>query len=398
MAGPEPQHPAISLTPYVYGGIIGVYTGRELLASIMAPLSREIGLSTFQVGLILSTSALTIILISPFWGRKVTGWGHRRVLISSVFGASLGLLGFAVVAHLGLLGILPAAVTFALALLLRGVSYGVASAATPIATQSYVVAVTTDRRSRVRAFAMIGASFGIAGVVGPSLGGLLALQGLLVPLYVPPVLLAAIGCLLWFKLRVTTPVVVPPDVKPGRLSPLDPRIRSFVAIGFVLFSTLSIQGVLLGFVLQDRLGLSAEETARLSGLAFLASGAASLIGQVFFVRRLAWPPAWLLRCGLPVVLSGFVVLAFAGNFVVIVAATALVGFGYAFAIPGYSAGPTLVVEDHEQGAVAGLTNAFNGVAAIVGPTTATALYSVSETAPYLVGAGLLVVALVQRVR
>jgi MFS transporter, DHA1 family, tetracycline resistance protein len=388
----EPQHPVVPLTPYVYGGIIGVYTGRELLASIMAPLSREIGLSTFQVGLILSTSALTIILISPFWGRKVTGWGHRRVLISSVFGASFGLLGFAVVAHLGLLGILPAAVTFALALLLRGVLYGAASAATPIATQSYVVAVTTDRRSRVRAFAMIGASFGIAGVVGPSLGGLLALQGLLVPLYVPPVLLAAIGGLLWFKLRVPTPVIVTPDVESGRLSPLDPRIRSFLAIGFVLFSTLSIQGVLLGFVLQDRLGLSAEATARLSGIAFLASGVASLVGQVFFVRRLAWPPAWLLRCGLPLVLTGFVVLAFAGNFGVIVGATALVGFGYAFAIPGYSAGPTLLVRDHEQGGVAGLTNAFNGVASIVGPTAATALYGVRAAAPYLVGALLLAAA------
>ncbi|ONI68675.1 hypothetical protein BWI15_37505 [Kribbella sp. ALI-6-A] len=391
---PEPQHPAIQLTPYVYGGIIGVYTGRELLASIMAPLSREIGLSTFQVGLILSTSALAIILVSPFWGRQVTRWGHRPVLIASIFGASFGLLGFAVVAHLGLLGVLPAAVTFALALLFRAVLYGVASGATPIATQSYVVAVTVDRRARVRAFAMIGASFGIAGVVGPSLGGLLALGGLLVPLYVPPVLLAAIGCLLWFKLRVPTPVLAETGIAPGRLSPLDRRLRPFLLIGFVLFSTLSIQGVLLGFVLQDRLGLSAEVTVHRSGVAFLASGLVSLTAQVFFVRRLAWPPAWLLRCGLPLSLAGFVVLVFAGNFFVIVLAAALVGLGYAFSIPGCSAGPTLLMKDHEQGSVAGLTSAFNGVAAIVGPTAATALYEVSAPAPYAAGAVLLAAALV----
>ncbi|WP_432942492.1 MFS transporter [Kribbella sp. CA-253562] len=209
-----------------------------------------------------------------------------------------------------------------------------------------------------------------------------------------PVLIASVFGASFGLLGFAVAVVAETDIPPGRLSPFDRRLRPFLVIGFVLFSILSIQGVLLGFVLQDRLGLSAEATAHRSGVAFLASGLVSLAAQVFLVRRLAWSPAWLLRCGLPLSLAGFVVLVFAGNFLVIVLAAALVGLGYAFAIPGCSAGPTLLMKDHEQGSVAGLTSAFNGVAAIVGPTAATALYEVSAPVPYAVGAVLLAAALV----
>jgi MFS family permease len=73
---------------------------------------------------------------------------------------------------------------FALA---RGVLFGLGLAALPVAAQSYVAAITPAERDRVRGIARAGAAIGLALVLGPGVGALLAAFGLLPALYVAPV-------------------------------------------------------------------------------------------------------------------------------------------------------------------------------------------------------------------
>jgi DHA1 family tetracycline resistance protein-like MFS transporter len=55
-------------------------------------------------------------------------------------------------------------------------------------------------------------------------------------------------------------------------------------------------------------------------------------------------------------------------------------------MPGYTAGPTLLVRRDEQGGLAGLIGATTGLTFVVAPTLGTALYGVWPALPIIIGA------------
>ncbi|MEB4615136.1 MFS transporter, partial [Leucobacter sp. M11] len=69
-----------------------------------------------------------------------------------------------------------------------------------------------------------------------------------------------------------------------------------------------------------------------------------------------------------------------------VAAIFLIGLGMGIATPGYTAGPTLRVTPEEQGGLAGLIGATNGLTFVLAPTAGTALYALWPPLPILAGA------------
>jgi len=77
----------------------------------------------------------------------------------------------------------------------------------------------------------------------------------------------------------------------------------------------------------------------------------------------------------------------ATDFYGIVVAFAVTSLGFGFARPGFVAGASLMVGEHEQGAVAGAVTAVNGACFIVAPTIGIALYEVGGAYPYALGAG-----------
>ena len=64
----------------------------------------------------------------------------------------------------------------------------------------------------------------------------------------------------------------------------------------------------------------------------------------------------------------------------------LVGLGIGIAMPGYTAGPTLMVSREEQGGVAGLSTATTDAAFIVSPVTSAVLYGIWQPLPLIIGA------------
>jgi MFS transporter, DHA1 family, tetracycline resistance protein len=138
-----------------------------------------------------------------------------------------------------------------------------------------------------------------------------------------------------------------PELSP-RLSLLDGRIWPFLLVGFSIFLSLGTANITVGFLFQDRLALSAQQTAQAVGLALLATGLAAL-AQLLMVPRLGWGPLALLRAGLPVQALAFVILVFAQDFVLLTLALMVLGLGFGLAVPGYTAAPTLLVRDEEQG-------------------------------------------------
>ncbi|MDF2509115.1 MAG: putative major facilitator superfamily transporter, partial [Microbacterium sp.] len=375
--------------PLVLGAVFLIYLGQMTLNPIIAPLSREVGLAEWQVGVTISTAAAMIVLTSQFWGRKSQSWGRKPVLEAAFGLAVVAMALFAVLAWLGMTGAITGTLLFVLFVLSRGVGFGTAIAAVPPTAQAYIADVTVDEKARVKGMAGVGAVQGIAMVGGSIVGGVLSASGLIAPLIAVPVLLAAGLGLIVFRLRreprhelIETPV---------RVSPFDPRVWPFLLAGFGMFTALGFIQIITGFIVQDRLGLDAAITGLVTGGALLAAGVGMILAQTVIVPRTGWAPSMLLRAGGLVAFAGFALLIVDAGAVPLFVAIFLVGLGLGIAMPGYTAGPTLLVDRDEQGGLAGVIGATTGLTFVVAPTAGTFLYGVWAPLPIITGTAIMAI-------
>ncbi|MEV0679012.1 MFS transporter [Actinosynnema sp. NPDC050436] len=373
--------------PLVLASVFLAFLGQMTLTPIIAPLSREVGLAEWQVGVTISVAALMVVTTSQSWGRRSQSWGRKPVLVAAMGLATAAMLLFALVAYLGVRGVLAGTWLFVLFVLLRGVAFGTAIAAVPPTAQAYIADVTPDGAQRVRGMAGIGAVQGVAITAGAVVGGVLSGFGLMVPLVAVPVLLAGGLLLVAWRLRRETRAELVAD--PPRISPRDGRVWPYLVAGFGMFTALGFVQLVTGFVVQDRFGLDAGATGLVTGAALLASGVGLIAAQVLVVPRSGWRPGTLLRVGGAVGTVGFAALVPDLGIAALVAAMLLVGLGLGIGMPGYTAGPTLLVTREEQGGLAGLIGANNGLTFVVAPTAGTSLYSLWAPLPLVISAAVM---------
>lgn len=369
--------------PLLLGSVFLVYLGQMTLNPIIAPLSRDVGLAEWQVGVTISTAAVMVVLTSQFWGRRSQSWGRKPVLVAAFGLAVVSMSLFALTAWWGMRGALAGSTVFILFVVLRGIGFGTAIAAVPPTAQAYIADVTTDEAARVRGMAGVGAVQGIAMIAGSAVGGALAALGLMAPLIAVPVLL--LGALLLLGLRLRREPRTSLIMDPVRVRPLDPRVWPFLVAGFGMLTALGFIQVITGFVVQDRLGLDTRMAGLATGGALLAAGLGMVLAQAAVVPRTRWAPATLLRIGSLVAVSGFGLLVIDLGAVALFAAVLLIGFGLGIAMPGYTAGPSLLMRREEQGGLAGLIGATNGLTFVVAPTLATVLYGITPALPIALG-------------
>jgi DHA1 family tetracycline resistance protein-like MFS transporter len=373
-----------SQVPLLLGAVFLAYLAQMTLNPIIAPLSREVGLAEWQIGVTISVAAVMIVLTSQFWGRRSQSWGRKPVLVFAFTLAVVTMALFAVTAFWGMNGMISGTVLFLLFVLLRGIGFGAALAAVPPTAQAYIADVTPDEQARVKGMAGVGAVQGIAMIAGSVVGGVLSAFGLLTPLIVVPFLLLAALGVVAFRLRRETRTEL--IEKPARVRPFDTRVWPFLVAGFGMFTALGFIQVITGFIVQDRLHLAAAQTGLVTGGALLAAGVGMVAAQAVIVPRSGWTPPTLLRVGGLTALVGFGLLIVDLGAVALFAAILIIGLGLGTAMPGYTAGPTLLVRRDEQGGLAGLIGATTGLTFVVAPTLGTALYGVWPALPIIIGA------------
>ncbi|GGM63192.1 MFS transporter [Microbacterium saperdae] len=244
---------------------------------IFAPLSREVGLAEWQIGVTIRTAAVMVVLTSQFWGRRPQALGRKPVLVAAFMLATIAMILFALLAWLGMNGAITGVTLF----LLCGIGFGTAIAAVPPTAQAYIADVTPDEKTRVKGMAGVGAVQGIAMIGGSVIGGAFSALGILTPLIAVPVLLLAGLALILFRLRreprhelIETPT---------RVSPFDSRVWPFLLAGFGMFTALGFIQVITGFIVQDRLGLDATAAGLVTGGALLAAGVGMVLAQAVIV-------------------------------------------------------------------------------------------------------------------
>lgn len=366
-----------------------VYLGQMTLNPIIAPLSREVGLAEWQVGFTVSVAAIMVVATSQFWGRRSQSWGRKPVLVAAFTIATIAMALFAGLAQLGMAGIITGATLFVLFVSLRGLLFGSAISAVAPTAQAFIADITTDEPARVKGMAQVGAVQGIAMVAGAVVGGVLSTFGLSIPLIAVPVLLAGGLVLIVTKLRKepSTSLIE----QPAHVKPTDPRVWPYLAAAFGMYTAMGFVQVITGFLVQDRFELDSAATGLFTGGALLIAGVGMVLAQSIVVPRSQWSPVTLLRVGGITTLMGFLILIPHWGHVLFAISMLFIGIGMGIAMPGITAGPTLSMRREEQGALAGLVGATNGLTFVIAPTAGTALYGIWGPLPVIVGACILTV-------
>ncbi|OKL50604.1 MFS transporter [Boudabousia marimammalium] len=374
----------------LFGIVLLTNLAKITINPVLAPLARATNLEAWHVGAMVSASALMITLTSTWWGRRSLKWGYRRVLRLSIWVNLFALVSFWLAAEAGMARILGGTLLFLLFLLSRGIIYGWALAAISPTTQAYVAAITTTESQRVKGMASMGAAQSLSMIGGAMLGALLGILGLRAPLIGAPFLVLAAVFLLLFLPHPDHNQLVK---NPPKMSPWDKRVLPYLITGYAMFTAVGMTQIIMGFIVADRFHLDPQQTITITGLGLLASGIGSLTAQLGIIPRISWHPHRLLKVGIAILTVAAIILVFHLPMWTIFVSMFLLGLGSGFAVPGYTAAPTMLVNDEEQGALAGLLWGNNAFAFMITPVAAGALYTLHHDIPTVAGAVMMLGAL-----
>ncbi|MCX2949247.1 MFS transporter [Lentzea sp. NEAU-D7] len=370
-----------SLTPLL-AALLVMYSVHQMLTGVVGPLTGALALSAFQLSLVFTVTSVTITVASVLWGLLFDAAGPRPVLFAGLVLSVAGPAGFAAAVAFGLDETLTPDLAFALVLVFRSVLFGAGLAAVLVTALAVAGLSTRGETARTRAMGFVGAAQSLGGVIGPVVGGALAVGSLWLPLYVAPV----IALLLSLLVLVTVKPLAPQAEEPVRTQPL--LLVPAFGTGFFLHLSLGMAQVVVVYLSAERLR---ETTGSAEGVLF-ASVIGLVLTQGLLVPLLKWSPARLMRIGSPVSVAGYALLAVAPSSALMALAFLVVAVGVGLALTGFTAAASLGVGPRHQGLIAGLVTTTSGLTFVVAPILSALLYEVEPVLPVLAAAVAAVVA------
>ena len=371
--------------------------GNMGLQSVLPAIGREFQLSDTLVAGAFAISALMWTLTSPVWARWSDKLGRKKVILIGLTGFVVSMTGFGLAATSGIEGWLGAVFAFVLMATARTV-YGVFGSASPIASQAYV-ADRTSPEQRTQAMSLLASAQGLGTVIGPVLSPffILPLVGLAGPMYVYAIFGLIVLIVVWRKLPsgdvVRTPS--PSGHRDDKGLWRDPRVRDYLLYGLLVTGAQAVNISVLGFHIIDEMaatGLAARQAQPFIGVAMFAGAAATLMVQWGLIPLLKMQPRELMRWGAALALFGNLVSIASPGYFGVVVGYAIISMGVGFARPGFTAGSSIAVKPHEQGAVAGLMMSLAGLGFLAPPVVGVFLYELVEWGPFAGNALLLAIA------
>jgi len=386
----QPDHRSAFRLLFICLACVGI--GQSMLFSILPPAAREIGISPFQVSTVFATSAFLWVFVSPMWGRRSDVSGRRTIILIGLCGYALSMSLLALMLQIGLWHVLSAAAVYPLMVASRSL-FALLGSGTGPASQAYI-ADRTSRDDRTAGVALVNAGMGLGETIGPGVGAALAAVGLLAPLYFSAALAVVSALTIWRFLPEERVVREHRDAPPRRMKVADPRVMPFIVVGTSLQAVRATTVITLGFLLQDTLGLSPQQTVQYSGIGFVVLAVSGLFAQLVLVQRLRPTARMMMRAGTALMVASFTLFSFGSTFPAYVASLALLGMGLGLVRPGSAAGASLAVGPDEQGAVAGMLGGIAVIGNVVGPMIGTKLYELAPKGPFILNAAIMLAVLV----
>lgn len=412
---PDPGSGAAPSFKLLFLVMLTIAAGNTALQSVLPAIGRSLGVPDAVVGAAFSVSALVWVISAPYWARRSDRQGRRKMVLLGLFGfcSSVSLCGVFLAA--GILGWLAPFTAFACFIAAR-MLYGLFGAAAPPAAQAIVAAATT-REDRTRALTLLASAFGLGTILGPALAPFFVLP--LVGLAGPAFVFAAFG----IGVTLFVAKLLPNDVPGGaggaassypsiggeptgasvraataedrgkRLPLTETRIWPWMLIGLVTGHAQAMGGQAMGFLIIDQLQLSALQAAAETGVVLMVGAGSALLAQWGIIPILKLAPRELAISGSVLAAIGSLATGFADTLHMLAVSYGLACLGFGFLRPAFTAGASLAVGQHEQGAVAGRTTSVNGACFVLGPSIGVGLYSVWGPLPYITSAAALLLLL-----
>jgi MFS family permease len=354
--------------------------GFGIVFPILPIYARRFHVSSATATGLVAAFAGASFLFSPIWGRVSDRVGRKPVLILSLAGTAVGSLLTGVAGGIALLYV-------------GRVVDGISGASISVAQASVSDVATPEQRPRL--FGLLGAAFGVGFVAGPAIGALAALGGPRLPFFVAAAL-AAVNAAVAVKRLPETHRPGQPGPRAGRSQRVAlsgargvGRLIAVAGCALLAFSAFEATFALFG---QRRLGLGIGSSA----------GTFAVIGLVIVVVQggLVHPvvsrlgEVTTLRAGLVVDAVGLVLLAFARGWALAAPALLALTVGQGLLQTTMTSVLAGRADRRRRGEVLGAQQAAGGLARVVGPIAGGVLFERAGVgSPYVVGAGLMVVAL-----
>lgn len=397
----------------LYSAMLVASSGNTALQSVMPAIGREIDIADFWVAIAYTWSAVLWVLLAPYWAEMSDHHGRKALTIMGVTGFIVSMLLCGIALFAGLHGWIAGSLTFALFALFRAI-YGGLGCATPSATQAYL-ASKTRRSGRVAALSALSSSFGLGTIIGPAVAPLfvLPLVGLAGPLFAFAVIAAAVvgSIILWLPndrtgrrighgAAMSYPSLATPPTGASviaataahrlkRLKWNDPRIRPWILAGVTAGHAQAATLTVIGFFIIDRLHLAPNGAEGPIAIVMMAGAVATLGAQWGLIPRLGLGPRALILWGALIAGAGMIGTMLSTDLYEITIAFAVSSLGFGFTRPGFTAGASLAVPLAEQGAVAGVITAANGISYVLAPGLGIGLYGWHHDLPFAAFAALL---------
>jgi DHA1 family tetracycline resistance protein-like MFS transporter len=342
----------------------------------------------------MATYSFMQFIFSPFWGQFSDRWGRKKILLICLVGEAIAYLSFAFARSLEALFVARALTGF------FGASLSTANAA---------MADITGQKDRSKGMALIGAAFGLGFVVGPAIGGGLALLSenfSTAPFF--KTTFVSLGVSLLFLLTFLFAIRNLPETLKAKdpRGPLDekkktrwlilfdklnrPVLGTVMLTFFLLSLSMASMEATLVYFMADRFNWTLKETS--FGFAYI--GIMLVITQGFLVRKLIplWGERRILTLAIPIFILGMALIAPARDITWMAISMTLIALGIGHSNPSLSGATSLLAEAHEQGETLGASQSLASLGRILGPSIGGYLYSVNSGLPFWFATALALIA------
>jgi DHA1 family tetracycline resistance protein-like MFS transporter len=373
---------------FIFAVVLFDFIGLTILITVQAFIVREFNTTALAVSLLTVLYAASQFIAAPILGKISDRYGRRPILLFCLFGSAIGYFIF---------GIGGALWVLFLSRIIDGFTGGNVSIATAIITD------VSPLEDRTKNLGLIGAAFGLGLIIGPILGGLFSQISLAAPAYAAGIFSLAATVVGFFILPESLPKLNRnhDTLKLNDFNPLS-SIRKFITrpiVGIFLAVFIIVNFTFSGFTITLPvyvINKFAIDPLNIGGLLFVA-GIVSSIVQGGLIGKLAkkFGDKKLLIVGILFLTSGLILFSFAQIFWLLYIILGIVSMGIGLITPTLNSQISKIVLPSELGEVFGVNTSLNSLMTIIGPLTAGLVYDyISPTAPYWLGAILLLIAFV----
>lgn len=361
--------------------------GVGIIIPPFAYYTRNTGATLNEYAVLMSVYSGMQLLFTPIWGRLSDEYGRKPAILCGLLGNAASLIGFGLASD------------YVLLLLIRSFG-GVAAAAVLPTVMAYVADITT-KEERGRGMGLMGAAIGLGITLGPAIGGIMGRQDL--PFFAAGGLSLLNSFLVFFMLPESLQKRTPIDAqstsmerhewvslrKIFRWSTLKSPLTAIFLVSF--FSSFSFMGLetTFPFFIEDKWGYGQKEM----GGMFLIMGAIVVLFQGGLLGRLinAFGERQIILLGIFLNALGMALLPSAIPYFTLIVYLILVGVGSQIIRPANASWFSKQIRTG-QGTVIGIMDAFSSLGRILGPFLAIWLHQKNISYPYVVLAGILVIA------